>query len=77
LRECFIDPCPGRWAICRSGKNPIEIYDGASFWLEVDGRMKKTRMEFRESTLHGLPGEFYSSDGYWIRDGLRAGIGHD
>jgi hypothetical protein len=41
--------------------------------------LQVTRMEFRHfqgpmksGTLRGLRGEYYSVDGYWLRDGLRA-----
>jgi len=28
-------------------------------------------------TLRGLHGEYYSVDGYWLRDGVRAAIGDE
>jgi hypothetical protein len=70
----------GRWAVCRSGACPIDIQSGDMFWLEVGGKMKKTRMEFERyarpgRAWGGLKGEFYSVDGYCLRDGLRAAIG--
>jgi hypothetical protein len=72
----------GRWAICRPGRKPHEITGGDVFRVEVDGELKLTRMEFRHftgpmkgQTYRGLPGEYYSIDGYWLRDGLRAALG--
>jgi hypothetical protein len=72
----------GRWAVCRPGHAPVEITSGEPFRIEVDGELKLTRMEFRhfEGPLkgrgyRGQPGEYYSTDGYWLRDGLRAAIG--
>jgi hypothetical protein len=50
----------GRWAVCRSGKNPIEIMSGDVFRIEVDGKMRLTRMEF--------------VDGYELKSGLRAAL---
>jgi len=44
--------------------------------------LQVTRMEFRHFTgplkgrlYRGQPGEYYSVDDYWLRDGLRAAIG--
>jgi hypothetical protein len=74
----------GRWAVCMPGRKPIEINSGDVFRVEVGGELKPTRMEFRHFTgpmkgtlYRGLPGEFHSSDGYWLQDGLRAAIGAD
>ena len=39
----------GRWAVCRSGRTPVEITSGELFRIEVDGELKITRMEFRRS----------------------------
>ena len=69
----------GRWAVCRSGTSPIDIQSGDTFWLEVSGKMRKTRMEFKHFTgpswtLRGT-GEYYSVDHFPLRDGLRAAIG--
>jgi hypothetical protein len=72
----------GRWAVCRPGRAPVEITSGELLRVEVDGELKLTRMEFRHftgpmkgQTYRGLPGEYYSIDGYWLRDGLRAALG--
>jgi hypothetical protein len=72
----------GRWAVCRPGRKPVEINSGELFRVEVDGELKPTRMEFRHftgpmkgRTYRGLPGEFHSVDGHWLRDGVRAAIG--
>jgi hypothetical protein len=75
---------PGRWAVRRPGLEPIEINSGDNFLIEVDGLpdLKLTRMEFWHFSgpLKGReyrdgPGEYYSVDGYHLRDGLRAAIG--
>jgi hypothetical protein len=57
----------GRWAVCRSGRKPVEINSGELFRVEVDGELKSTRMKFRHftgsmkgQTYRGLPGEFHS-----------------
>jgi hypothetical protein len=72
----------GRWTICRPGEPPFEIKSGDRFRIEVDGELKVTRMEFRHYTgkmkareLFGQVGEYYSADGYHLRDGVHAGIG--
>ena len=72
----------GRWAICCPGRDPMEITSGEVFRVEVDGELKVTRMEFRHFSgplkgreHRGQPGEYYSVDGYWLRDGLRAALG--
>jgi len=72
----------GRWAVCRPGRDPVEITSGELFRVDVNGELKVTRMEFREFLAplkgrenRGQSGEFYSADGYWLRDGLRAAIG--
>lgn len=72
----------GRWAIVRPGQRPVEITSGEVFRIEVDGELKPTRMEFRHfsgplkgRTHRGQPGEYYSVDGYWLRDGVRAALG--
>jgi hypothetical protein len=58
----------GRWGICRSGRNPIEIMDGDTFRVEVAGNMRTTRMEFE------VDRGYYSIDGYVLRSGLRAAV---
>jgi hypothetical protein len=72
----------GRWALCRPGHRPVEITSGELFRIEVRGELKVTRMEFRHftgplrgRTLRGQPGEYYSVDGYPLRNGLNAAIG--
>ena len=75
----------GRWAICRPGQRPAEITSGELFRIEVNGELRPTRMEFRHFTgplegrdYRGQPGEYYSVDGYHLRNGVRAAIGeHD
>jgi hypothetical protein len=59
----------GRWAVCRPGREPVEITSGELFCVEVDGELQLTRME---STANG---RYYTIDGYPLRDGLRAAIG--
>jgi hypothetical protein len=74
----------GRWAVCRRGEPPVEIGSGDTFRVEVDAAadLKLTRMEFWHfgGPLKGRayregPGEYYSVEGYQLRDGLRAAIG--
>lgn len=72
----------GRWAICRIGEVPFEIVSGDLFRVEVDGYLKLTRMEFRHFTgplkakeLFGQAGEYYSADGYHLKNGIRAVFG--
>jgi hypothetical protein len=38
----------GRWAVCRPGRDPVEITSGELFRVDVNGELKVTRMEFRE-----------------------------
>jgi hypothetical protein len=63
----------GRWAVCRPGHEPVEIPAGEVFLLEVPGhrQLQQTRMAFRR--FEEGYGEYYSVDGYQLRDGLRAG----
>lgn len=65
----------GRWAVCRPGREPAEITSGETFRVEVLGanELRLTRMEFGHRD-HGER-EYYSVDGYQLRDGLRAAIG--
>jgi hypothetical protein len=59
----------GRWAVCRPGREPVEIASGDVFRVEFAGQLKLTRIEYQ-------PGDgYYSVDGYSLRDGLRAAIG--
>jgi hypothetical protein len=64
----------GRWAVCRPGHEPVEIPAGEVFLLEVPGhrQLQQTRMAFRR--FEEGYGEYYSVDGYQLRDGLRAGF---
>jgi hypothetical protein len=60
---------PGRWAILRAGREPFELTSGDVFRVEVDGKLRITRMGH-------LWGEGHCSvDGYPLRDGMRAAIG--
>jgi hypothetical protein len=76
-------PSSGRWAIFRPGERPIEITSGEVFYLEVNGQLRLTRMEFRHfgELLKGrhlsLRGEYYTSDGHPLRNGARAALGHE
>lgn len=74
----------GRWAVCRPGEAPIEIDSGDVFRVEVVGvaDLRLTRMDFWHfgGPLKGReyrqgPGEYYSVEGYELREGLRAAIG--
>jgi hypothetical protein len=74
----------GRWAIVRPGRIPVEISSGEVFRVEVDGEMKPTRMKFRHFVgpanvhrLHGQSSEYYSVNGYPLRNGMRAAIGEE
>jgi Domain of unknown function (DUF5348) len=81
----------GRWAIWRPDREPVEISSGELFRVYLDGEMKLTRMEFRHldfrdlddggtlkgARYRGLAGEYYSVDGYHLRNGLRAAIGEE
>jgi hypothetical protein len=67
----------GRWAVCRPGREPVEITSGELFRVEVDGELKLTRMESpivptRQGAWKAV---YYSVDGYPLRNGLRATIG--
>ena len=57
----------GRWAVCRPGHDPVELLSGALFRVEVEGKLRLTRMLWSEG--------HYSVVGYKLRDGLRAAIG--
>jgi hypothetical protein len=59
----------GCWAVCRPDRDPIEITSGELFCVEVDGKMRPTRME------HMYGEGYYSLDGYPLREGMRAAIG--
>ena len=59
------------------------LRSGKSSWVEVDGVLRFMRMEFwhHGGPLKGRehksePGEYYSVDGYELRDGLRAAFHH-
>jgi hypothetical protein len=61
---------------------PFEIISGDHFFVEVDGELKQTRMQFRHFTgslkgrePFGQAGEYYSADGYELKKGLRAVFG--
>jgi hypothetical protein len=64
----------GLWAIQVQGREPANILAGEVFLLEVQGhrQMQQTRMVFRR--FEEGYGEYYSVDGYELRDGLRAGF---
>ena len=59
----------GRWAVCRSGQEPVEIRSGELFRVEVGGVLRVTRME------RDPDGPCYSMDGYELCEGMRAAIG--
>ena len=71
----------GCWAVCCPGRPPVEITSGELFLIEVDGKLQPTRMEFRHFAPNKAPenracrGEYYSVDGYLLRNGLLASIG--
>jgi hypothetical protein len=39
----------GRWAVCRPGREPVEITSGERFRVEFLGEMRLTRMEYRHA----------------------------
>jgi hypothetical protein len=61
----------GRWAVCRPGRDPVEITSGDVIRVEVDGELRPTRV------VHVWGEGYYSVDQYPLRDGLRAAIGSD
>jgi hypothetical protein len=63
----------GKWAVCRSGRAPVEINAGDQLWIEVSGNLKLTRMEFKHFTGRrgGQLGEYYTTGGYSLHTGLR------
>jgi hypothetical protein len=74
----------GRWAVFCPNRRPVELTSGEVFRIQVDDMpgLQVTRMEFRHfqgpmkgRSLRGSSGEYYSVDGYWLRNGLRAAIG--
>jgi hypothetical protein len=67
----------GRWAVCRPGREPVEITNGELFRIEVPGyvHLQLTRMEFRHIPEQVSGGEYYSVDGFHLADGLRAAVG--
>jgi hypothetical protein len=40
-----------RWAVCRPGRNPVEIMSGELFRVEVDGELRLTRARRPASNL--------------------------
>ena len=59
----------GRWAVCRMGREPVEVKSGKVFRVEVDGVLRVTRMS------HTSRRGYYAADGYELRDGVRAATG--
>jgi hypothetical protein len=73
----------GRWAVCQPGRELVEIDAGDAFRIEVPdvGGLQLTAMAFRRFTVllngcdsGGQAGEYFSTDRYHLRDGLRAAI---
>ena len=64
----------GHWAICRPGRDPFEITTGDVFRVEVNRKLKPTRMEYAHGEEKG-GGAYYSIDGFRLADDLRAAIG--
>ena len=62
----------GRWAIYRPGRLPVEITSGELFRVEVAGveGLQLTRMEYDHKGR-----QYYSVDGFRLRNGLHAAIG--
>jgi len=61
----------GRWAVCRPGRDPVEITSGEFFRVEVDGKLRVRRMEYG----HGGRG-YYAVGGPELRSGMRITEGH-
>jgi len=59
----------GQWAVCRSGRSPIEIRNGDEFLVEVNGKLRSTRMEFVEDGRG-----YHSVDGFELMSGLRVAL---
>jgi len=59
-----------RWAVCRPGREPVEITSGELFRVEVDDKLRVRRMEY----AHDGRG-YYAVDGPELRSGMRAAIG--
>jgi hypothetical protein len=62
----------------------LQLCNRHEFIDAVDSELLPTRLEFRHFTgpmkgreLLGQVGEYYSCDGYHLRNGLRAAIGAD
>ena len=64
-----------RWAIVRPDHDPYVLTSGEVFRVEVDGKLALTRMAFASARRGG--GEYYSVDGFELRNGLRAATGAD
>jgi hypothetical protein len=60
----------GLWAVCRLGREPVEITSGELFRVEVSGELELTRMEYDHERR-----QYYSVHRYPLRNGLRAAIG--
>jgi hypothetical protein len=60
----------GRWAVCRPGREPVEITSGELFRVEVVGVEELARMDYDHDRR-----QYYSVHRYPLRDGLRAAIG--
>jgi hypothetical protein len=66
----------GRWAVCRQGREPVEITSGHVFRVEAKTRpgvLTLTSMEYRHSGRGG--GAYYSVDGFELYNGQRAAFG--
>jgi hypothetical protein len=59
----------GRWAVCRTGHDPVEITSGELFRVDVNGKLLVRRMEY-------APGRgYYAVGGPPLRGGMRPAIG--
>jgi hypothetical protein len=63
----------GLWAVCRPWRPPVQIESGNVFRVDVDGDLKLMQMGYRH--FAGGGGEYYSVNGFKLRNGLRAAIG--
>lgn len=60
-----------RWAVCRPGRDPVEITSGEPLRIWMGGRFALTHIE------HALGRGYYSVDGYQLVDGMRAAYGSE
>lgn len=60
-----------RWAVCREGRQPVEITSGEPLRIWMGHQFVLTHIE------HALGCGYYSVDGYQLVDGMRAAYGSE